>query len=107
MKTWEIEVRRPWDDRAIAEMVERAAASQRLTISLRAGLQKYPGCIHWHFKMNGKSGTIEATMWPSRQRVWLSVQTGRNAEWIKEAVGLMINDLHQTLRVPLGTDRKH
>ncbi len=86
MKQWEIQVGRAWDSRRIAGMIESVAKSNGLVVSLKGSLRSYRGCVHWHFKKEKQSGTIEVTMWPGERRVWLSVQSGRAAEWIKLVV---------------------
>ena len=47
-------------------------------------LKKFPGCTHWHARNPGRSGTLELTLWPQQHRAWITIQSGRTAEWITE-----------------------
>ena len=87
-----------WDSRKVKRAIESAAKSRGLVTSLNASLDKYTGCVHWHFKMPGKSGTIEATMWPRQRCAWLSVQSGRHASWIDPELRGLQRDLNKRLR---------
>jgi hypothetical protein len=65
---------------------------------MKGTLRMFPGCMHWHFKKPPQSGTLEATMWPSAQRIWLSVQSRRHADWIEQSIDEMRRDLERALR---------
>ena len=69
-----------------AARIERAIDRCGLGVSMRGTLAKYPGCAHWHLKKGRERGTLEVTLWPSERRLWLSVQSGRTAPWIDEAI---------------------
>ncbi|HLV98591.1 MAG TPA: hypothetical protein VKT82_07940 [Ktedonobacterales bacterium] len=60
--------------------------SSGLKMRMRGTLHTYPGSLHWHFEKPGERGTLEVTLWPARQRLWLSVQAGRRARWIEDAL---------------------
>ena len=66
--------------------IEVTCAELGLVQSLRGSLAKYPGAIHWHYKMPEQAGTLEITMSERRQEIWISVQSGRRAEWILDKV---------------------
>ncbi len=72
------------DPFAIEQTLDRAIADSGLTVTLRATLRKYPGCIHWHLKLGRESGTLELTFWPRERRAWFTVQSGRKAPWIEK-----------------------
>ena len=55
-------------------------------IARRMSLKKYPGCTHWHLKKAGEKGTLEATWWPEKDRLWLSVHENRRAAWQERAI---------------------
>ena len=63
-------------------MIDQALAQVGLNTTLRDGLKKFPGCIHWHAKNGGQPGTLEITLWPQQQRAWFTIQDGRAAGWI-------------------------
>ena len=70
----------PSDD--TVRVIEAALTKLDLEITLRGTLKKFPGCMHWHARSAGRSGTVEVTFWPQSCRVWLTVQSGRTANWI-------------------------
>jgi hypothetical protein len=70
---------------AIPAALERCAAELGLTIALRSTLRSYAGSVHWHLRREGRRGTLEATLWPSRPRLWLKTHSGRAAAWIEPA----------------------
>jgi hypothetical protein len=73
----------------IERCIDRAIANIGLTITLRASLRKFPGCIHWHLKRGRESGTLEVTFWPQERRAWFTIQNGRKAGWIEEEIKLL------------------
>ena len=86
MKDLPIRVPPTADFSRIDKAVERCCEELGLTKTLRDTLGKYPGCIHWHYKRPQESGTLEITSWPLQRRLWITVQDGRHAAWIDEAV---------------------
>lgn len=79
----EYELNLPQGD--VIAAVERCAAEQGLQI-MRGDLGKYPGSTHWHFTLPGSSGTLEATWWPKRERLWLATHDNRSAAWQAEVI---------------------
>ena len=71
---------------AAPAIIESTCAELGLVQSLRGSLAKYPGAIHWHYKMPAQTGTLEITVSESRHEIWISVQSGRRAEWIPDKV---------------------
>ena len=85
-----------------AVLIEKACLGCGLRVSTRATLQSDPGCIHWHVKRGIQSGTLEVTLWEAKRRVWASVQDGRRAAWIDEAL-LQVRDAVETaLRIAVS-----
>lgn len=82
----------------LAALVEALAASQGLHIRLRGTLRSYPGSLHWHLARPGERGTLEVTCWPARNRLWLSVQSGRRAAWIEQTLPLLQTALERALK---------
>jgi hypothetical protein len=97
MIEWEINIAGAWNDSTISRAVERVAKAHELSAQLKCELRSFPGSVHWHFKKPRESGTIEITMWPQKRRLWMSVQSGRQARWIGDAVPTMINELQRAL----------
>jgi hypothetical protein len=82
---------------ATADAIEAVMIERGLQQTLKGGLHAYPGCVHWHFKMLGQTGTLEVTMWPTKQRVWLSVQSRRRVEWIERSLKKIARALQREL----------
>ncbi len=85
---YELEI--PLSARLTAEcasaLVEAMVAAEGLEVRLRGTLVRFPGSLHWHLASPAARGTVEVTYWPARNRLWLSVQAGRRAEWIPQAL---------------------
>lgn len=62
------------------------ASRHGLRIVSEGSLKGYPGCVHWHLRKPGVSGTLEATWWPAKKRFWLKVARNRTSLWIDEAL---------------------
>jgi hypothetical protein len=85
-----------------ASLIEKACRECGLRVSTRATLQTYPGCIHWHVKRGIQSGTLELTLWETKRRVWASVQNGRRAPWIDEALPRVKDAVETALRIAVS-----
>lgn len=70
----------------VRSTIEHAAKTLGLVTTQVTTLSTFPGSVHWHFKQGKGRGTLEATYWPDRRRAWLSVRSGREAEWIAPAM---------------------
>jgi hypothetical protein len=68
---------------AVESAVERGALAERLVVRLRGSPKAYPGGTHWHFARPDQAGTLEATWWPARRRLWLKVHPRRRAAWVE------------------------
>lgn len=84
MRDFPIELRPGASLSNVEAQVEHCCSELGLIRALKDTLAKYPGCIHWHYKKKGVSGTLEVTLWPSKRQLWLTVQEGRRADWIEE-----------------------
>jgi hypothetical protein len=80
--------------------IDAALTANGLEIALRGTLKKIPGCIHWHARNPGQSGTLELTLWPRQRRVWITIQSGRDADWIAVRLPAVKKTLHQHLKTP-------
>jgi hypothetical protein len=85
-----------------AALIEKACLGCGLRVSTRATLQSYPGCIHWHVKRGIQAGTLELTLWEAKRRVWASVQDGRRAAWIDEALPQVKDAVETALRIAIS-----
>ena len=85
-----------------APLIEKACRECELRVSTRATLSSYPGCIHWHIKRGIQSGTLELTLWEAKRRVWASVQDGRRAAWIDEALPRVKDAVETALRIAVS-----
>ena len=81
----------------VARVIDQALAQVGLNTTLRDGLKKFPGCIHWHAKNGGQPGTLEITLWPQQQRAWFTIQDGRAAGWIDAKLNALQEVLRQCL----------
>jgi hypothetical protein len=99
----EIEVALPdtADDESVVAAVEEAAGHEELSVTMKGRLASYSGSTHWHFKRGKERGTLEATYWPARRRLWLSIQAGRTAAWVEECA----SRLRGAIEFRLGTGR--
>jgi hypothetical protein len=73
--------------------IERAVQYCNLRITLKGTLKQFAGCIHWHLKKGSERGTLELTLWPEQQRLWVTIQEGRKAGWIAAAAHSLIDAL--------------
>jgi hypothetical protein len=85
-----------------ASLIEKACAECGLRVSTRATLSSYPGSIHWHVKRGIQPGTLEVTLWEAKRRVWASVQDGRRAAWIDEALPKVKDAIETALRIAVS-----
>ena len=72
-----------------AALLERCAAELGLTVALRTTHRTRPGSQHWHLRQGRGAGTLEATLWPERGRLWLTVRERRDAPWVAPAAELL------------------
>jgi len=70
----------------VEKAIEATLAAVGLQVCLRGTLKKFPGCTHCHARKAGQPGTLELTLWPQQHRAWISIQSGRTADWILEKV---------------------
>jgi hypothetical protein len=88
---------------ALERIIDEAIAQSGLRTVLRGSLKKFPGCIHWHVKQGGQSGTLEITLWPQQHRAWFTIQSGRAAPWIEAEIDRLADLLQDRLRGGDGT----
>jgi hypothetical protein len=89
MEEIEVAVSLVGSEEQFVALIETAADRYGLQIRMKGTFRTYPGSEHWHFQKPGQRGTLEVTLWPRRNRVWFSVQSGRRAAWITEILPAM------------------
>ena len=77
----------------IVARVEAALHRRGLRLTMKGTLKTCPGSTHWHYKLGREPGTLELTLWPAKQRLWISVQAGRTAPWIEEVLPALQHEL--------------
>jgi hypothetical protein len=97
MQNFELELPRGPNPSNVEKTIDATLAAVGLQVSLRGTLKKFPCCMHWHAKSPGRSGTLELTLWPQQHRAWISIQSGRAAEWITEKLPEIQNALQRHL----------
>lgn len=85
-----------------AALIEKACRGCGLRVSARSTLSSYPGCVHWHVKRGMQPGTLEVTLWEAKRRIWASVQDGRRAAWIDEALPQVKDAVETELRIAVS-----
>ena len=74
-------------------LIETCCRDAGLIRSLKGTLAQYPGCIHWHWKRRREPGTLEVTLWPRENRLWLSIHTNRSGGWTEAAAPALRENL--------------
>ncbi len=97
MQNIEIELPKTADPSQAEQAIEATLAALGLEVALRGTLRKFSGCIHWHARNPGQSGTLEVTLWPGPNRAWITIQGGRTAGWIAEKLPEVRATLRQRL----------
>ena len=98
LKDIPIQLPEPYDPAASIALIDRAISAAGLLISLKGTLKSYPGTTHWHCKMPGKSGTLEVTYWPAKQRAWFKIQAARDAAWIQAVLPILTKSIEARAR---------
>lgn len=86
------------DTQAVIRIVEQVCASQGLTATLKGTLVRYPGSIHWHFKLGKQKGVLEITWWEGQHHLWFKVASGRTSEWIIQNIPQLKDQIEKLLR---------
>ena len=86
MQEIEINLSSLQEQKEIEEIVEAACKAQGLHVVAKNTLQKYPGCVHWHYQRIKTTGTLEITYWPAQNRCWFPIRNGRAKTWVVEVI---------------------
>ncbi len=73
----------------VDKTIEKCCKLEKLKITMKGTLSKYPGCIHWHVKKDMQKGTLEITLWEKQKKIWFSVHSNRNASWTNTSINLL------------------
>lgn len=69
------------------EVLKEKLAYLNCEVTLETTLRSLPDSFHWHIKKaSEKRGVLEFTFDPRTGQRWLSVQSGREADWIDEVI---------------------
>lgn len=82
----------------VERAVEQSIADAGLVVRLKGTLKRFPGCVHWHVRRQRDAGTLEITLCPNEHRAWFTVQDGRRADWIEEALSQLSQLLQNHIR---------
>ena len=99
METEELKIRKNMSCKDVVRAVEGSGAAVGLGVTLRTSLVSFPGSVHWHFRKHGeRRGTLEMTFWPERRRLWVKIQAGRRAGWIRGAMEALATEMKRRMR---------
>jgi hypothetical protein len=63
--------------------VTEIACEQGLQLASEGRLSKYSGSTHWHFTRPERPGTLEVTLWPREERLWVHYHSNRTGDgWV-------------------------
>ncbi len=98
MEEIEIDLRGARDTIKIEQVIEAACTTQDLQLVMKGTLQKYPGCIHWHFQKVKTAGTLEITYWPSQDRCWIPLRDDRAKPWVVEMTNVLKAEIERQVK---------
>jgi hypothetical protein len=85
------------DDAEIIGAVDLACRDAGLTQVSKGSLSKYPGCVHWHYKLGSQLGTLEITYWPQEERLWFALRANRYGAWMDALVPQLKREIERWL----------
>ncbi len=99
MKEWKVALPSGFDSWTRLEAIALQAAMQvDLSPGPRQSLKTKPGSVHYHLTCPGQTGTLELTIWPERQLIWLSVHANRAADWTDGAADALSAALARSIQ---------
>jgi len=84
-------------DATIIHAIDYACREFGLSPISKGSLSKYPGCTHWHYKLDSQPGTLELTYWPKAERAWFSLRDNRRAPWMDALLPQLKEDIERWL----------
>jgi hypothetical protein len=82
----------------IEAIIEAACKTQDLHLRSRNSMQKYAGCVHWHYQRMKTAGTLEITYWPAQNRCWFPLRKGRAQAWVTETAKQLKVEIERQVR---------
>ena len=98
MQEIEINLSGHHQQKEIEEIVEAACDAHGLRLVSKNTLQKYSGCVHWHYQRIKTTGTLEITYWPEQNRCWFPIRNGRNKPWVVEVIKQLKVDIERQIK---------
>lgn len=97
MREIDIRLRKGATEQEIVNAINVACREAGLTQVSKGNLAKYPGCVHWHYKLAEQPGTLEITFWPQTKRAWFALRINRHAPWMDSVVPQLKIDVERWL----------
>jgi len=86
------------DQEKLERIIEEACLAQNLRRTIKGTLQKYPGCVHWHYQKPRTSGTLEITYWPKKNRGWFPYRDGRTKSWVVDMIDVLKAEIEKQVK---------
>ena len=77
------------DHSQVTDLIETICRDLELTCSLKETLKSYPGCVHWHYRKEKFSGTLELIWFATKPRLWAKIHPKRQAAWMTTTLPLI------------------
>jgi hypothetical protein len=90
MRNLQVDIPKGCDPTEADQIIERLCAEEGLTRKIKRTLESRPGYIHWHYKRDSESGTLEVSLWPKESRIWFSVHDNRKGSWTDECADRLV-----------------
>jgi hypothetical protein len=97
MREIDIAMRKGALDQEIVKAIDLVCREAGLTQMSKGSLRKYPGCVHWHYKLGDQTGTLEITFWPEGRRAWFALRPNRFGAWMDALVPQLKADIERWL----------
>jgi hypothetical protein len=83
----------------IADAVRWSIGQLNLTISIERSVARSPDSRHWHIKKFGRTGTVEVTMIPNLERLWVCYHDNRVGDgWVQDVAPQLADQIGNRLR---------
>ena len=97
MQEVDIAISKGASDKDVINAIDLACREFGLSPISKGSLSKYPGCTHWHYKLDSQPGTLELTYWPTAKRAWFSLREDRRAPWMDALLPQLKEDIERWL----------
>lgn len=82
----------------VVQSVEQVCTANGLICARRGTLASYPDCVHWHYRKDKDTGTLEITWWETENRLWFKVAKSRRGDWIDESLPQLKKEIEAHLK---------